>query len=58
MLRLARMLREGRLAPFVIDVAHDPDVDEETWRAIAELAGDESFLLAVEDYVGRTRVIH
>ncbi len=57
-LRLAQMSREGRLAPFVIDVAHDPDFDEETRLAIAELAEDEAFLLAVEDYLGRSRVIH
>ena len=54
-LRLAQMSREGRLAPFVIDVAHDPDFDEETRLAIAELAEDETFLLAVEEYLGRTR---
>ena len=40
------------------EVAHDPDFDEETRLAIAELAEDETFLLAVEEYVGRTRVIH
>ncbi|HEY8773877.1 MAG TPA: hypothetical protein VIM05_04840 [Gaiellaceae bacterium] len=54
-LRLAQMSREGRLAPFVIDVAHDPDFDEETRLAIAELAEDETFLLAVEEYLGRTQ---
>jgi hypothetical protein len=57
-LRLAQLSREGRLAPFVTEVARDPDFDEETRLAIAELAEDETFLLAVEDYVGRTRVIH
>ncbi len=57
-LRLAQLSREGRLAPFVIDVAYDPDFDEETRLAITKLAEDESFLLAVEDYLGRTRVFH
>ena len=57
-LRLAQMSREGRLAPFVIDVAHDPDFDEEIRLAITELAEDETFLLAVEEYLGRTRVSH
>jgi hypothetical protein len=57
-LRLAQLSREGRLAPFVSDVVHDPDVDEQTRLAIAELAQDESFLLAVEDYLGRTRLAH
>jgi hypothetical protein len=57
-LRLAQLSREGRLALVVTEVAHDPDFDEETRLAIAELAEDETFLLAVEEYVGRTRVIH
>ena len=57
-LRLAQMSREGRLAPFVIDVAHDPDFDEEARLAITELAEDGTFLLAVEKYLGRTRVSH
>jgi hypothetical protein len=57
-LRLAQLSREGRLAPFVVEVVHDPEFDEETRCAIAELAEDETFLLAVEDYVGRTRIYH
>jgi len=58
LLRMAKLSREGRLAPFVLELASDPEVDEETTRAIAELAADRRFLLAVEDYVGRTRVVH
>jgi hypothetical protein len=57
-LRLARLLREGRLAPFVTSVAEDPGFDEDTRSAIAELADDATFLLAVEDYLDRTRVVH
>jgi hypothetical protein len=57
-LRLAQLFREGRLAPFVITVAGDPDFDDDTRNAIAELACNEAFLLAVEDYLARTRVLH
>lgn len=57
-LRLAQLSREGRLAPFVTQVAHDPEFDEDTRHAIAELAEDESFLLAVEDYLRQTRIAH
>ena len=57
-LRMAQLSREGRLEPFAAEVAHDPDFDEDTRSAIAELAQDESFLLAVEDYMGRTRLAH
>ena len=57
-LRLAQLSRDGRLRPFVTEVAHDPNFDEDTREAILDLAGDETFLLAVEDYLGRTRVFH
>ena len=57
-LRLAQLSREGRLASFVAEVTHDPELDEGTRSAIAELAEDETFLLAVEDYLRRTRVVH
>jgi hypothetical protein len=57
-LRLAQMSREGRLRPFVTEVVRDLDFDENTRLAIAELAEDETFLLAVEDYLGRTRLVH
>lgn len=57
-LRLAQLSREGRLAPFVAEVVDSEDLDVGTRTAIAELAEDESFLLAVEDYLGRTAVLH
>jgi len=57
-LRMAQLSREGRLAPFVSQVADSPEFDEETREAITELACDEAFLLAVEDYLARTRVAH
>ena len=56
-LRLAQLSREGRLIPFVTEVA-DSDLDLETREAIAELARDETLLLAVEEYLGRTAVLH
>ena len=55
---MAQLYREGRLAPFVNEVAHDPDFDDDTRAAITELAGDQAFLLAVEDYLRCTCVIH
>ena len=57
-LRMAQLSREGRLAPFMTQVARDPEFDQDTRDAITELACDEAFLLAVEDDPGRTRVIH
>jgi hypothetical protein len=57
-LRMAQLSREGRLAPFMVEVAEDPEFDEDTRAAIAELACDQAFLFAVEDYLGRTSVVH
>jgi len=57
-LQLAQLSREGRLGPFVSRIAGDPDLDDDLRDAIAELARDEAFLLAVEDYLTRTRLVH
>lgn len=54
LLRMAQLSREGRLASFVVQLASDPEMDEETTRAIVELAADRRFLLAIEEYLGRT----
>ncbi|MGZ8694763.1 MAG: hypothetical protein ACXWYS_04930 [Gaiellaceae bacterium] len=57
-LRMAAMSQAGTLAPFLASLRHDDELDDVTKGTIAEIAGDESFLLAVEDYVRRTCVVH
>ena len=57
-LRMAAMSRAGTLGPFIADLHRDEDLDEGTKGTIAEIAEDESFLLAFEDYVRRTQRIH
>ncbi len=57
-LRLAAMSKNGTLGPFIADVRHDDGLDESTKGTIAEIASDEHFLLAVEDYVRRTTFVH
>jgi hypothetical protein len=57
-LRMAAMSKAGTLEPFLDDLRRDADLDESTKGTIAEIAEDETFLLAVEDYVRRTRVEH
>jgi hypothetical protein len=57
-LRMAAMTQAGTLAPFLAQVHGDSDLDEQTKGTIAEIAEDANFLLAVEDYVRRTRVLH
>ena len=57
-LRMAAMSKAGTLAPFIANLHHDRELDEGTKGTIAEIAGDASFLLAVEDYVRRTQLVH
>ena len=57
-LRLAALSRNGDLERFVRQVARDDDLDDETKGTVSELAGCPSFLHALEDYVGRTRILH
>ena len=57
-LRMAAMTQAGTLAPFLARLRHDDELDDHTKGTIAEIAEDASFLLAVEDYVRRTRVLH
>ena len=57
-LRMAAMSKAGRLGGFLQVLAHDEDLDDDTKGTLAELARDESFLLAFEEYLSRTRVVH
>jgi hypothetical protein len=57
-LRMSALSQAGKLGPFLFEVAHDDDLDDATKGRLAELAHDESFLLAVEDYVRRTAIVH
>jgi len=49
-LRTSRFAR-GRLPGFVAAVGADAELDAETKAAVLELARDETFLLACEDYM-------
>jgi hypothetical protein len=42
----------------VAEIALDRDLDPATKTRLVELAEDESFLLAVEDYLVRTNRLH
>ena len=57
-LRMAAMSQTGRMSSFLIEIAHDEDLDDDTKGTLTELAHDRSFLLAVEDYLQRTQRIH
>ena len=57
-LRMAAVHQSGRMDEFLQSLAHDDDVDEQTKHTLAELARDEEFLLAVEEYCHRTATQH
>jgi hypothetical protein len=57
-LRMAAMSQAGTLAPFIANLRYDHELDDSTKGTLAEIANDANFLLAVEDYVRRTRLVH
>jgi hypothetical protein len=57
-LRMAAMSHAGRLPNFIAEVAHDRELDDTTKGHLTELAEDEAFLLAVEEYLRRTQRVH
>jgi hypothetical protein len=57
-LRMAALSRDGHMGSFLTELARDEDLDPETKGTLRELAEDNSFLLAVEDYLDRTQLLH
>jgi hypothetical protein len=57
-LRMAAITHDGRLGSFLTELERDEDLDEATKGTLTEIASDRSFLLAVEDYLVRTRIFH
>ena len=52
------MSRDGHMGNFLTELARDEDLDDETKGTLRELAEDNTFLLAVEDYLQRTDRLH
>jgi hypothetical protein len=57
-LRLVELSQLGRMAPFLLELEQDTELDDATKASVAELAGDPTFLHAVDEYVHRTRALH
>jgi len=57
-LRMAALSRGGQIGSFLTELARDEELDDETKETLRELAEDNSFLLAVEDYLQRTDRLH
>jgi hypothetical protein len=54
LLRLAAISQAGRTDAFLLELAVDEDLDEDTKSALREIAGDPMFLVAVQDYFRHT----
>jgi hypothetical protein len=57
-LKMAALQQAGRLPNFLAELASDDELDDATKGQLTELASDESFLLAVEEYLRKTQRIH
>jgi hypothetical protein len=57
-LRMSALSQSGSLGPFLFELAHDGELDDDTKSTVQEIASDPEFLLAVEDYVHRTEIFH
>jgi hypothetical protein len=55
---MSALSQAGRTPSFVVGVALDQDLDAATKNRLVGLAQDESFLLAVEEYLVRTHRVH
>jgi hypothetical protein len=55
---MSALSQAGKLGPFLVELAHDSDLDDLTKGTLVEIAADASFLLAVEDYLHRTEIVH
>ena len=57
-LRMSALSQEGKLGPFLYELSADRELDDMTKGTLAEIAEDPAFLLAVEDYLNRTEILH
>jgi hypothetical protein len=57
-LKMASLSQSDRLQPFLFELKQDDELDDATKGMLAEIAEDPTFLLAVEDYVQKTQIVH
>jgi hypothetical protein len=57
-LRMSALSQAGKLGPFLFELERDAELDDLTKGTLVEIANDPSFLLAVEDYLVRTEIVH
>ena len=57
-LKMAAMFQAGRLGCFLSELETDDEIDDHTKSTLTAIANDNTFLLAVEDYLRRTQRFH
>jgi hypothetical protein len=57
-LRMAALSQDGRLGPLLSELAHDDELDDDMKGTLGVIAGDEAFVLVVQEYIRRTQVLH
>jgi hypothetical protein len=57
-LRMAALSQAGQMGNFLTELERDDDLDDETKGTLEELAKDDTFLLAVEEYLQQTQRLH
>ena len=57
-LRMAALSQDGRLAPLLCELADDDELDDGLKGTLDVIAGDQTFLLVVQEYIRRTQVLH
>ena len=57
-LRMAHLSGAGELTHFLFELSASNEIDAETKAVVAEVAQDRLFLLALDEYVHCTRVLH
>ena len=57
-LRIAQISRGEGLNHFLRELDDDDELDADTKTAFAEVASNREFLVALDDYVHRTRIMH
>jgi len=57
-LRMAHLSGSGEPNRFLFELSESEEIDAETKAVFTEVALDRTFLLALEEYVHRTRFVH
>ena len=58
LMRLAAISQAGRLDAFLLELAVDDELDDETKSTLRDIARDPLFLVAVQDYFRDTATLH